>query len=139
MLSFRTHTFLYVLLPIFISTLSFTTTDKVKDLSSWTELGTVTVSEGAGYDILEVLEQEEQVKYLKIKVLKSSVHVQALKVMYSDKTSEYHSISNPLKKGSSTSPFELIGYYRTIEKIIFVYGNRNIDSNGAQLVVLAKM
>ena len=139
MLSFRTHTFLYVLLPIFISTLSFTTTDKVKDISSWTELGTVTVSEGAGYDILEVPEQQEQVKYLKIKVLKSSVHVQALKVMYSDKTSEYHSISNPLKKGSSTSPFELIGYYRTIEKIIFVYGNRNVDSKGAQLVVLAKM
>ena len=139
MLSFRTHTFLYVLLPIFLSTLSFTTTDKVKDISSWTELGTVTVSEGAGYDILEVPEQQEQVKYLKIKVLKSSVHVQALKVMYSDKTSEYHSISNPLKKGSSTSPFELIGYYRTIEKIIFVYGNRNVDSKGAQLVVLAKM
>jgi hypothetical protein len=139
MLSFRTHTFLYVLLPIFISTLSFTTTDKVKDLSSWTELGTVTVSEGAGYDILEVPEQQEQVKYLKVKVLKSTVYVKALKVMYSDKTSEYHSISNPLKKGSSTSPFELIGYYRTIEKIIFVYGNRNVDSKGAQLVVLAKM
>lgn len=98
MLFFRTHTFLYVLLPIFISTLSFTATDKVKDLSSWTELGTVTVSEGTSYDILEVPEQQEQVKYLKVKVLKSTVYVKALKVMYSDKTSEYHSISNPLKK-----------------------------------------
>ena len=134
--------FLYpLLLLVVVTTTSFLSNSTFERdlyaLGGWTKLGKHTVSEGVSYDEFIVEEEKSNVKRLKLKVLKSSVYLGSVKILYKDGTSENHIISRRLEKGETTRAFDLIGHHRDIQKIQFIY--RKISRGGAQLIVLAKM
>lgn len=135
--------FLYVLLIfVLISSTSFLNSSSIKytahDLGGWTKLGKHTVGEGVSYDELVFEEEKSNVKRLKLKVLKSSVYLLSIKVLYKDGTSENHRISRRLEKGDSTRAFDLIGHHRSIQKIMFIYRG-DTNKGGAQLAILGKL
>ena len=137
----KNHTiFLYfLLLVVCTSSFSFKTNSAVEnyDLGGWAKLGKQTVGQGVSHDELILTEEKTSIKRLKLKVQKTSVYIMSITVRYDDGTSEDHRISRRLEKGDSSRPLDLIGHYRTIQKIIFVYrGNSN--KGGAELVVLGK-
>jgi len=136
-----------LLLPlVFIcfSSLSPIETSIDADLRGWVKLGKQPVSEGVEYDEFILTEEKKDVKRLKIKVLKTSVYITSIKVIYDGGTSENHSIKRHLDKGESSRVFNLIGHYRVIKKILIVYGYAGKSyasgkKGGAELVMMAKM
>lgn len=139
----RILVFYLLLLFVFVNAVPYDQSEKptdiATDLSGWSELGTLTVSDGAAYDILEIDTDKEDVKRMKLKALKSAVHLMSLKIIYTDGTSELHSINNRIDKGHSSCPFDLIGHYRIIRTMIFTYLDSSSNSGGAQLVILARI
>ena len=112
--------------------------DKYSDLGGWVKLGTQTVSLGAGYDELNIVEATETFSRLKIKVSKAPIYIRNIHIIYEDNTSESQLITHRFKKGEFSRVFDLIGYERIIKKIIFNY-SRPISGKGqADLLVLAK-
>jgi|GEM_PF-5531086 len=111
------------------------------DRGGWVKIGSQPVSDGVYYDEIEISEEKKNVKRLKIKALKNAIFISSVKVIYKGNTSESHNINGRLEKGKSSDAFNLIGHYRTIEKILVTYG-QTTSSNGksvAELVVMAKM
>ncbi len=130
------------LIALVISLSSFLNNDTVinsaSEFGGWSKLGKQKVSEGVTFDELVLTEEKTNVKRLKVKVLKASVFIINVKVLYKDGTSENHTVSRRLKKGDVTRSFDLIGHHRIVQKIVFVYrGNSN--KGGAELVVMAKL
>ncbi|MCK0131411.1 hypothetical protein MWU59_07830 [Flavobacteriaceae bacterium F08102] len=111
------------------------------DLRGWVKIGEQTVSDGRSYDEIEILEENKNVKRLKIKVLKKAIYIASVKVIYEGNTSEAHNINRVLDKGKSSEAFNLIGHYRVIEKVFVTYGQpmRTNNKHATELVVLAKM
>ncbi|NNC70266.1 MAG: hypothetical protein HKN90_05510 [Flavobacteriaceae bacterium] len=135
--------FLYpLLILIVITSTSFLNTTEIVDgltiPGGWTKLGKHTVGEGVTYEEFVFDEEKKNVKRLKLKVLKSSVYLMSIKIIYDDKTSENHRVSRRLEKGETTRAFDLIGHHRVIQKIMFIYRG-DTNKGGAQLVVLGKL
>ena len=106
-------------------------------MGGWVKLGSQTVGEGA-YDLLTITEEQENVKQLKLKVVKHTVYLLDVKIIYADGTSERHSIDHRLDRGDSSNSFDLIGHYRCIKQLMFTYKNGAVSNAGAELLVLGK-
>ena len=104
----------------------------------WSKLGKQVVSEGVHFDELIFSEEKKNIKKLKVKASKNSVYLSSIKILYKDGTSESHIISRRLEKGDSSRTFDLIGHYRIIQKIMFIYRGDS-GRGGAQLIVLGKI
>ena len=134
--------FLYpLLLVLLITSTSFLNSRAINHdkyiFGGWTKLGKHTVGEGVTYEELTFEEEKKDIKRLKLKVLKTSVYLMSVKVYYDDGTSENHRISKRLEKGESSRAFDLIGHYRTMQKIMFIYRG-DTNKGGAQLIILGK-
>ena len=138
----KNHVVFYLvllLIPVFLFSFSGNVHSALKSglPGGWVKIGTQTVSEGT-YDVLAVTEEQQNIKQLKVKVVKHTVYLLDVNVIYADGTSEKHSIDNRLDRGNTSNSFNLNGHYRCIKQLMFTYKNCAVSNAGAELVVLGK-
>ncbi|MDJ0646221.1 MAG: DUF2541 family protein [Flavobacteriaceae bacterium] len=130
-----------MLAGLFIATFSMLSVTQKNEhvlVRGWVQLGKQSVSEGVHQDELVIEGEKSNVQNIKIKVRKASINLHSIKVFYTDGTSESHTVSRRLEKGDATRVFTLMGYHRTLEKIVFYYNNSS-SRGGAELMVMGKV
>ncbi len=103
----------------------------------WIKLGTKKVSKGADHDVMMVTAAEGRFRKLKIKVTNSRVHINTIKIVYGNGTSELFGINRNFQPGDF-KVYDLPGNKRIIKKIVFNYHTKFFALGKARIHVFGK-
>jgi hypothetical protein len=104
----------------------------------WVKLGKRRVSKGADHDVIMVTARKGTFRKLKFKVTRSAVHINSIKVVYANGTSELIHIKKNFRRGESSRVIDLKGNKRIIKKIVFNYHTKFFARGKARIHVYGK-
>jgi len=131
-----------LMLVLFISFSFQTITAKehsTKNLpGKWVKLGKRRVSKGADHDVIMVTARKGTFRKLKFKVTKSPVHINSIKVVYANGSSEIIHVKKNFRRGEFSRVIDLKGNKRIIKKIVFNYHTKFLARGKARIHVYGK-
>jgi len=93
----------------------------------WERLGCVEVGRRPDFDVIPVGRREGRFKALTLEVAGNDVHIDQLRVIYSNGQPDMLAVSADLRAGMRSRPFDLQGWERSIDRIEIV-ARRNAQS-----------
>ena len=121
----------------FQSSITFNQSEDFSVPKPWVKLGTKKVSKGADHDVMMVTAREGKFQKLKLKVTHSRVHINTIKVVYGNGTSNLVVVDRNFQPGD-TKIVDLPGNKRIIKKIVFNYHTKFFALGKARIHVLGK-
>ncbi len=103
----------------------------------WVKLGVRKVSKGADHDVLMVTGRKGAFRKLKFRVTNSPVHVQNVKIVYANGSTENHIVNKRFNVGEMAI-IDLKGNRRIIKKIVFNYHTKFFALGKARIHVFGK-
>jgi hypothetical protein len=104
----------------------------------WVKLGKRKVSKGVDHDVIMVTVRKGAFRKLKFKITKSPVHIQSIKIVYANGTSEMIHIKKNFKRGEFSRVIDLKGNKRIIKKVVFNYHTKLFARGKAKIHLYGK-